>query len=322
MSSLDLRMIARALGGEVSGRRVLAPGPGHSPKDRSLCVSLAAAPSGFLVHSFAGDDPIRCKDYVRERLGLPSWQPGDEQDRRIDPSRRPQFDRMATDREAAKRPHTEDDLLRIKRAQALWKEAADPRDTVAAQYLKARALDLPDDLASNVLRFHPRCPWRNEDTGRTERIPALLAAFRSIDDYDITAIHRIRLDQPQRWPKAERRMLGVVHRAAVKLGPIGRMLVIGEGVETGMAARQYMANGVIQRTPVWALGSVGAISFFPLLDGVKDLIILGESGKASAQAIQLCARRWEGRPRRYVQVLYSEIGSDLNDALILGKIAQ
>src|SRR5260221_11944123 len=44
MTALDLRAIARALGGEVSGRRVLAPGPQHSPKDRSLCVSLAPAP--------------------------------------------------------------------------------------------------------------------------------------------------------------------------------------------------------------------------------------------------------------------------------------
>jgi hypothetical protein len=42
----------------MRARRVLAPGPQHSPKDRSLCVSLApATPSGFLVHSFAGDDP-------------------------------------------------------------------------------------------------------------------------------------------------------------------------------------------------------------------------------------------------------------------------
>src|SRR5215831_15421264 len=316
MSSLDLRMIARALGGEVSGRRVLAPGPGHSPKDRSLCVSLAAAPSGFLVHSFAGDDPIRCKDYVRERLGLPSWQPGDEQDRRIDPSRRPQFDRMATDREAAKRPHTEDDLLRIKRAQALWKEAADPRDTVAAQYLKARALDLPDDLASNVLRFHPRCPWRNEDTGRTERIPALLAAFRSIDDYDITAIHRIRLDQPQRWPKAERRMLGVVHRAAVKLdSEVGSILAIGEGIETCMAARQLMATGKLERASVWALGSAGGIERFPVLPNVRTLRIICENDRTNEGAREQCGQRWHSAGRR-VRVIKPDLGfNDLNDVL-------
>jgi hypothetical protein len=33
----------------------------------------ANAPDGFLVHSFAGNDPIICKDHVRERLGLPPF---------------------------------------------------------------------------------------------------------------------------------------------------------------------------------------------------------------------------------------------------------
>ena len=322
MTALDLCAIARALGGEVSGRRVLAPGPQHSPKDRSLCVSLAPAmPGGFLVHSFAGDDPIQCKDYVRARLGLPAWQPGDEQDRRVHSSRIKDWDRTIADGQANLRDRTEDDLLRIKRAQALWNEAADPRGTVAVQYLMARALDLPNDLAGAVLRFHPRCPWRNEDAGKTERIPALLAAFRLIESDDITAVHRIRLDQPQRWPKADRRMLGIVHRAAVKLDPVATTLIIGEGVETCMAARQCMATGDIERAPVWVLGSVGAISFFPVLDGVKRLIILGESGEASAQAVRLCGQRWQHAGRR-VQVLYSETGSDVNDALMMEKIAR
>src|SRR5262245_23326097 len=323
LAQLNLRAIARALGGEVSGRRVLAPGPHHCPKDRSLCVSLApTTPSGFLVHSFAGDDPIQCKDYVRARLGLSAWQPGDEQDRRVHLSRIKDWDRTISDNQPNLRERTEDDLLRIKRAQALWNEAADPRGTRAVQYLMTRALDLADDLAGAALRYHPRCPWRNENSGRTERIPALLAAFKSIDTDDITAVHRIRLDQPQRWPKADRRMLGLVQRAAVKLDPAATAtLIIGEGVETCMAARQCMASGDIGRAPVWALGSVGAISFFPVLDGVKRLIILGESGEASAQAVRLCGRRWQRAGRR-VQALYSEIGSDVNDALMMGKIAQ
>lgn len=71
---MTLQQIARALGGEACGNQVRAPGPGHSPKDRSLSIKLdASAPDGFLVHSFAGDDAIRCKDYVREKLGLPAW---------------------------------------------------------------------------------------------------------------------------------------------------------------------------------------------------------------------------------------------------------
>src|SRR3954470_16482332 len=64
--------VARALKGKVTGAdQVRAPGPDHSPSDDSLVVTIdPTAPDGFLVHSFAGDDPIRCKDYVRERCGL------------------------------------------------------------------------------------------------------------------------------------------------------------------------------------------------------------------------------------------------------------
>jgi Family of unknown function (DUF5906) len=74
--TLDLQSLARALGGEVSGDQVLAPGPGHLPKDRSLSVKIdSTAPDGFLVNSFSGDDPIASRDYVREKTGLPAFKP-------------------------------------------------------------------------------------------------------------------------------------------------------------------------------------------------------------------------------------------------------
>jgi hypothetical protein len=49
---LDVRSIAAALDGEVVGPdRVLAPGPGHSPRDRSMSVVVdPTALDGFLVH--------------------------------------------------------------------------------------------------------------------------------------------------------------------------------------------------------------------------------------------------------------------------------
>ena len=69
--TFDLKTVARALGGQVSSGQVLAPGPGHSANDRSLSVKLdSSAPDGFLVNSFANDDPKECKDYVRGKLGL------------------------------------------------------------------------------------------------------------------------------------------------------------------------------------------------------------------------------------------------------------
>jgi hypothetical protein len=76
---MDARAIANALGGDVTGRNSCnVPGPGHSKADRSLSVTIdPRAPDGFVVNSFAsGDDPLACKDYVRERLGLGPWERG------------------------------------------------------------------------------------------------------------------------------------------------------------------------------------------------------------------------------------------------------
>src|SRR6516165_7485465 len=71
---MDLRQLATALCGDISGSQVLAPGPGHSAEDRSLSVKLdSKARDGFVVHSFAGDDPITCRDHVRAKLGLSTF---------------------------------------------------------------------------------------------------------------------------------------------------------------------------------------------------------------------------------------------------------
>jgi hypothetical protein len=79
MSAPSLAAIARALGGIIAGRSVLAPGPGHSPRDRSLSVTLSAtSPDGFMVHSHAGDDWRACRRHVRGKLGLALFKPGSE----------------------------------------------------------------------------------------------------------------------------------------------------------------------------------------------------------------------------------------------------
>jgi hypothetical protein len=76
-----LQSLAHLLGGVVCNGQVRAPGPLHSPKDRSLSVRLdPAAPDGFLVYSFAEDDPIICRDYVREKCGLPAFSPNENRE--------------------------------------------------------------------------------------------------------------------------------------------------------------------------------------------------------------------------------------------------
>jgi Toprim domain len=304
---IDIRAVARALGGDVIGRdAVVAPGPGHSPRDRSLTVKFAArAPEGFLVYSHCDDDWRDCRDHVRARLGLPPWQPGDGQGRRVPPSQVKEFDRSATDAEGERRA---EDLIRINRAREIWDGGVCPRATLVELYLRSRAITLAEDVDDTVLRFHEACPWRDENTGGTIFVPALLAAFRSIDDDKITAIQRVALTTEGR--KLGRRMLGVVYRAAVKLDPVDDTLHVGEGVETCLAAR------ILGHAPTWALGSVGMIAQFPLIDGVARLRILGENDAASASTSKLCGNRWHAAGRK-VQIVTPDPGcGDLNDELV------
>jgi len=73
---IDPTNLAVALGGKASGNEIRAPGPGHSPEDRSLSVKVdCRAPDGFVVNSYSGDDWQVCRDYVREKAGLGPFKP-------------------------------------------------------------------------------------------------------------------------------------------------------------------------------------------------------------------------------------------------------
>ncbi|TNC74373.1 hypothetical protein FHG71_02930 [Rubellimicrobium roseum] len=86
---LSLRNLAAALDGDVTGpESINAPGPGHSPKDRSLSVKLAPDnPDGFVVHSHAGDDWQKCRDHVLQCLGRAPWTPRGDKERQGGPGR-------------------------------------------------------------------------------------------------------------------------------------------------------------------------------------------------------------------------------------------
>jgi hypothetical protein len=208
-------------------------------------------------------------------------------------------------------PPSRDEAARVRRARELWHAARDPCGTPVEAYLHSRnGLVLDDVLAGRVLRFHPRCPWKDKSTRKTEFLPALIAVFRSLDDNIITAMHRIRLDQPECWPKAERMMFGPVGRAAVKLdSEVGDTLAIGEGIETCMAAR------VLGIRPTWALGSAGGIERFPVLLGISTLRILCENDSANDSAVEQCGLRWHAAGRNVRVIRPTDDCKDLNDVL-------
>ena len=283
---VDLRTLAAAVGGDISSGQVLCPGPNHSKRDRSLAIRPTAS-GGFVCHSFAGDDWQSCRDYVYERLGLPRYR---EQSHSPPPLKR------TAPRDVPPQ--------NVERAKSLWAEGQDPRGTPAEGYLASRKLEVRGDLAGTVLRYHPDCPWRINDT--VCFIPCLLASFTSIANNEVTAIHRIRLDQPERWPKTERMMLGETRWSAIQLDPPGQRLCVAEGVESALAARQLGFD------PVWSLGS--ARRFLPI-EGVEELIILGEHDAASRRAADVCAGLWSELGKKVVLALPRN-GGDFNDYLM------
>ena len=78
-------------------------------------------------------------------------------------------------------------------ALALWRNGVDPRGTIVERYLNGRGLALDDDLANEVIRFHPALGWREIDGGPVTRVPAMIAAMRRIDSNEIVAISARRL---------------------------------------------------------------------------------------------------------------------------------
>jgi len=306
-----LQSWTHALGGIVSGPNVVCPGPGHSSRDRSLSVTPSgASPNGFLVNSFAGDDPIVCLDYVRAKLGMAAFEP---QRAAPAPFPKPGHEALTTTGVAPQRAPQKDDEAKGKRDFALrmWDQAADPRGTLVETYLKSRRLELPDGAANEAIRFLASCPFR------AERFPAMVCLVRNIETNEPQGVHRTALAPDgaaiKRNGKTFRMSLGLLLGGAVKIDPdedVTQGICIGEGVETCLSGR------LIGYRPVWSVLTTSGVAGFPLLPGIDGLTIFGERDAkgASERAIRACAERWLAAGKE-VLTAWPMGGNDLNDEL-------
>jgi Toprim domain len=240
MSPPSLRKIARALGGEVYGRKLLCAGPGHSCHDRSLQITADAnAPDGFYVHSYACDDWQMCRDYVRRRLGLAPFKPGEM------PPQRPLAPRRRAAPDEAKR--------NAQKAAWLWRCRQPVSESNAAgRYLRKRAYGGAFPL---TLGFIP---------GNDKHPLAMIAAFGFCGESEpglimppasVRGVHLTRLEA--NGDKAAvapvKIMLGPMSGLPIVLAPVndGLGLAITEGIEDGLSVFEETGLGV------WAAGSAG-----------------------------------------------------------------
>ncbi len=293
-----LLTLKHALGGDISGRTLLAPSFGHPPKDRGTSITISpSSPGGLLVNVFNGTphEALITKDRCLAILGQP----------------RPVHNRADRVEPYGNRHDGEpiDDTQRIARALSIWDEARTPIASPVEKYLARRGVGLPED-PRDVIRFHPACPFAGS------RTRAMVALVRDIVSNEPVAIHRTALDLAGTKIAVngkDRLALGPIRNGAVKLTAdenVTLALGVGEGIETALSLKGLPEFG---DSPVWSVLNANGIATFPNLSGIQTLWIAVDHDPAGIAAADLCAERWRRAGREVFLVKATAERTDLND---------
>ena len=107
----------------------------------------------------------------------------------------------------------------------------------------------------------------------------------------------------------QKMMLGPCRGGAVRLGDPTDLLMVGEGIETCLAAMQATGN------PTWAALSTSGMRSLDLPKQVHNVIVLADGDDAGETAAKDCALRWT-REGRLVRIARPPRGMDFNDILV------
>jgi hypothetical protein len=281
--------IARTLGGRKAGGGWTARCPAHDDSTPSLSIRDAGA-GEVLVRCHAGCDQERVIATLRSRGLWPKSSP------RL-------FSRLAP-RALTDRQPNQDESTRSEAALAIWRSAISADGTLVETYLASRGLHLPPP---NTLRFH--AGLKHPSGGIW---PAMVALVMRGFDGTPLAIHRTFLarDGAGKAPvDPQRMMLGPCRGGAVHLANPGDVLMVGEGIETCLAA--MLASG----HAAWAALSTSGLRALDLPKDVRNVILLADGDDAGEAAARACGWRWK-REGRCVRIARSPQGMDFNDLLV------
>jgi putative DNA primase/helicase len=279
--------IAKALGGHRAGATWMARCPAH--EDRVPSLSIGSGRNGkVLVRCHAGCDQ---RDVIAILRGRGLWE---TTGRALGRFARKRQGRVLDEPDADARKRTEAAL-------AIWQASQPAEGTPVATYLRSRGLDLP---ASPALRFHAGLKHPSGGVW-----PAIVALVTHGGTGSPIAIHRTFLAGDLKAPvDPAKMMLGPCRGGVVRLGEPSDMLMVGEGIETCLAAMQATAR------PAWAALSTSGLRSLDLPRDVRDLIVLADGDEPGEAAAQDAARRWKREGRR-VRIARPPMGMDFNDLL-------
>ncbi len=173
-------------------------------------------------------------------------------------------------------------------ARRLYAMAGPIRGTIAETYLRRRGITNLQKLP--VLRFHPRCFYRADDSARRETRPALLAAVTDIAG-TVTGVQRTWLahNGAGKAPlAAPRRAMGQLLGNGVRFGAARDVLAAGEGIETVLSLRC-----TLPRLPMVAALSANHLAALTPPPGLRRLYIARDddpAGRRAADALSARAR--------------------------------
>jgi len=185
-------------------------------------------------------------------------------------------------------------------ARHLWERAVPAGGTLVETYLRSRGIEI---IPERVLRYHPRL---RHPCGTAW--PAMVALVTRGDGV-ATAIHRtfIARDGSAKAPvDPNKMMLGPCHGGAVRLASLADELMVGEGIETCLAAMQTTGR------PAWAALSASGLRAVDLPPQVRNVIVLADGDDAGEAAARNAARRWTAEGRS-VRIVRAPTGLDFAD---------
>ncbi len=249
------QQVVRYLGGDWHGDYGLAPGLGHSKRDRSLKIKAHPSDLGeVVIHSFTGENWRDLKDELRRKGVLPAK---DFQGTRPPDPAAAVFARAR--REEAERQAAADAVRRGELAQSLWDRSEPAEGSVVQTYLRWRGIVL-DALPVTIRYLRPDPPKHPH--------AAMLAAFGiayepepgrlGISARRIKGVHLTFL-APDGKGKAsvepQRKMLGCSNGWPICLAAPNDSLglFIGEGIETSLWGQRTTGLGC------WAAGDANRL---------------------------------------------------------------
>lgn len=285
--------IAKALGGHRAGSTWMARCPAHDDSSPSLAI-CAGWHGKVLVRCHAGCEQ---RDVIAALIERGLWDATGKRPGRIAHKRR---------KELAAEPDS-DTKARTEAALAIWRASHDIAGSLAETYLRSRGIAL-SPLPS--LRFHPGLKHASGGVW-----PAMVALVVHGETGEALAVHRTFLAR-NGLGKAQvdppKMMLGPCRGGVVRLGEPGDMLMVGEGIETCLAAMQATGK------PAWAALSTSGLRSLDLTRAIAKVIVLADGDAPGEAAAQHCARRWQ-RQGRSVRIARAPSGMDFNDLLKTGN---